>query len=313
MEGTDQSLLRPDLWELLLPAVKAARTAGRAYAADNKYVLRQPLTEYRQNDAGWPVVTKDRSFSAKTDLIDWTELFSLTAGRFTEILVADVPELAAAVQELSHRALTDDDLLRGLSILAPLITEPRDEEEVRGQVEFETVRRFIGTLLNRADAIGAESDDELRAIYQQMELARFAKELTGDIIIPLVAVAFEGADPVQIDGNAWLERLTEADHRVRALSWMERDVSPWVAAGATHGVVVRAARFPNTVRDARPSLPFDLFDNVARMATEAVHLVVERSTGYAQVLVRPNGWAKDWILDLPPLWSAWTGAPTPRD
>jgi hypothetical protein len=59
MAKDDQGLLRPDLWDLLLPAIKAARQAGRDFAAGNGYVPRQPLVAYQRNDAGWPQVTKD--------------------------------------------------------------------------------------------------------------------------------------------------------------------------------------------------------------------------------------------------------------
>src|SRR5579859_5124601 len=166
MAGNDQRLLRPDLWQLLLPAIKAARQTGRDFAAGNSYVPRQPLVAYRENAAGWPQVTKDTpGFGAKSDLIDWSELFDVTENRFTRILVTKVAPLSEAVQEISRRAMEDAELLRGVSILAPLMAD-RDEAEVRGQVEFEIVRHLVGAVLNRADALGAETDDELRAIYQ---------------------------------------------------------------------------------------------------------------------------------------------------
>jgi len=312
MAKDDQGLLRPDLWELLLPAIKAARQAGRDFAAGNSFVPRQPLVAYWQNDAGWPQVTKDTpGLGVKSDLIDWSELFDVNDNRFTRVLVANVPSLAEALQEISRRALEDPELLLGVSILAPLMTG-RDEAEVRGQAEFEIARRLVGTILNRADALGAETDDELRAIYQQLEPARFAKELSGDIVVPLVAVSFESNDPVQIDGDVWIERLTEADHRVRALNWLQQDgVSPWVAAGATHAVVVRGVTIPNTLRFLNEHIPFELFEDTVRNTTEAVRIVTEKATGYAQVLVRPDGWAPEWMQDLPPLWPAWSGRAYP--
>lgn len=312
MAKDDQGLLRPDLWELLLPAIKAARQAGREFAAGNAYVPHQPLDAYRQNDAGWPQVIRDiRGMGTESDLIDWSELFDVTENRFTRILIAKVSPLAEAMQEISRRAMEDPELLRGVSILAPLMTD-RDEAEVRGQTEFEIAKHLVGAILNRADALGAETDDELRLIYQQLERGRFAKELSGDIVVPLIAVAFESHDPVQIDFNVWIERLTEADHRVRALNWLQQDeLSPWVAAGATHAVVVRDVTFPNTLRDLNEQIPFALFEDEVRNTTEAVHIVTEKATGYAQVLVRPDGWAADWMQTSPHCGRRGAGAPIP--
>lgn len=272
----------------------------------------QPLVAYRQNDAGWPQVTKDTpGIGTKSDLIDWSELFDVNDNRFTRILVAKVSPLAEAVQEISHSAMEDPELLRGVSILAPQMAD-HDEAEVQGQAEFEIARHLVGAILNRADALGAETDDKLRAIYQQLERARFAKELSGDIVVPPVAVAFVSHDPVHIDGNVWIERLTEATQRVRALNWLQQDgLSPWVAAGATHAVVVRGVTFPNRLRGLNEQIPFALFEDELRNTTEAVHIVTEKATGCAQVLVRPDGWAASWMQDLPPLWPAWRGAPIP--
>ncbi|MGV9867245.1 hypothetical protein [Rhodococcus koreensis] len=314
MADSDHDLLRPDLWELLLPAIKAARKAGRDYAGSGRYVPRQALTEYKQNDAGWPQTTSDRAFAPKSDLLDWGNLFGSREGVGTTILISDVPGLAESVREISRRAMEDDGLLCGVSLLAPHL-DAEDTNKRREQVEFETLRMLIGRILNRADAVEAETDAELRSIYQQIERARFSKTLTGDVIVPLVAASFDADEPFHIDGNAWIEPLTKADHRVRALSWIQQDVSPYVAAAATHAVVLRDVQFTNQVhtlsigREWPPEISADLAHAVA----EAVYIVTEIPTGFAQILVRPRDWADDWEQDLPPLWSAWTGRAYPED
>lgn len=297
--------------------MKAARKAGREYIDSDQYVPRRTATKYEENDAGWPQAISDGSLfgSRKGDYVAWPELFDFTEQKFgSRILVSDVPELAEAVREISRRAMDDDELLRGVSRLAQLDGAERFEE-TREQVEFEAVRTLIGRILGRADAVGAETDEELRSIYQQIERARFSKELTGDVIVPLVAASFDVDEPCHIDGNSWIEPLTEADHRVRALSWIQQDVSPYVAAAATHAVVLRDVQFTNQVhtlprnREWPPEISID----IAHAVAEAVYIVAEIPTGYAQVLVRPRDWAADWEQDLPPLWSAWTGRAYPED
>ncbi|WP_329007641.1 HEPN domain-containing protein [Micromonospora rifamycinica] len=313
MADTERDLMRPDLWDLLLPALKAARRAGREYEGRGKYVPRQSVTKYRENDAGWPQTTENTFGSGANDEpIDWPEMFGLNPGLLTRIPVSDVPELAWAVSEISRRALDDEELLRGVSLLAPL----HKPEERRAQVEFETIRILVGRILNRADAVGAESDDELLSIYRQIERARFAKELTGNVVVPLVAVSFDATEPIHVDGNTWIERLTVDDHRVRAMSWLRQDgVSPYVAAAATHAVVLRNVRFPNRVHTLMTGrdVPAELSVEITQTVAEAIHIVTEKTTGYAQVLVRPHDWAESWVQDLPPLWSAWSGRVYPEE
>ncbi|MFI7072825.1 hypothetical protein [Micromonospora sediminicola] len=313
MADIEQNLLRPDLWELLLPAVKAARQAGREYEGRGRYVPRQSVTKYSENDAGWPQTTRDPlGRGTKDGPVNWPEVFGLDQGLLTHVLVSDVPELARAVDEIGRRAINDDELMRGLSKLAPMM-EPAER---KSQVEFETVRRLIGTILNRADALDAQTDDELRSIYQLIERVRFAKELSGDVIVPLVAMSFDTIEPIHIDGNAWIERLTQNDHRARAMPWLRQDnVSPYVAAAATHAVVLRDVRFTNRVHTLRAGhdLPPELSVDIAQVVAEAVHIVTEKTTGYAQVLVRPDGWAESWLHDLPPLWTAWSGRAYPEE
>lgn len=203
---------------------------------------------------------------------------------------------------------------RGVSWLAPLM-DGENTERRREQIEFETVRLLIGCILNRADAVCAETDEELRSIYEQIERARFSEKLAGDVIVPLVAVSFDADEPVRINSNTWIEPLTKEVHRARALPWMRQEnVSPYVAAAATHAVVVRDVQFSNQVHGRSPGdLPPEISVDIAYLVAEAVYIVSEVSTGYAQILVRPRDWADTWALDLPPLWSAWTGRAYPEE
>ncbi len=233
-------------------------------------------------------------------------------GVLSRIAVSDVPELAQAMREIGQLAMGDQSLQRGLSLLAPV----DGSDEAREQVEFETLKRLIGTILNRADATQAETDAELRSIYIEIERARFSTNLMGDVVVPLLAVSFDLDTPLQIDGDIWIEPLTQSEHRVRALPWI-RDgvVDPYVAAAATHAIVFKNVEFPNVVHTLRrgDALPEGISVDVAHDVAEAVHIVAGASTGHAQVLVRPHGWAADWVLDLPPLWSCWTGRAYPEE
>jgi hypothetical protein len=270
------------------------------------------MPKYKENKAGWPQVVKDLSSSgSKNDPMDWSDLFGFKEGISTRILVSEVPDLRDALKEISRMSAGDEDLMRGLSFLATKVPP----EEMRDQIEFETVRFLIGSILNRAAATSAESDDQLKNIYRQREQALFAKELIGDVVIPLITISFDIDNPVHIDGDIYIERLTESDHRLQALPWFQQgSVSPYVASAATHAVVQREVQFTNKVHDFTISreLPSEISTDVAKRIAEAVYIVTEMTTGHAQVLVRPHGWADKWIHDLPPLWSAWSGRAYPE-
>ncbi|MFI9485321.1 hypothetical protein ACIG47_02935 [Promicromonospora sp. NPDC052451] len=245
--------------------------------------------------------------------MNWCDLFSFHDGPTTHVFVPAEPDLARAVHDVVRMALRDPDLLRGLSRIAPLVPE----EKRQGQLEWELIGQFIGRILNRADAVHAETDQELFAIYRQIEQARFAPRLTGDVIIPLVAVSFDTTEPIHVDGETWIEPLTEADHRSRSMNWIRHDgVSAWVAAAATHAVVTRGVTFANQVHPlgvgSQGGLPPEFQYSMAHAVAEATYIVAGSVTGHAQVLVRPHGWADDWLHDLPPLWSAWEARAYPE-
>ena len=294
--------------------MKAARKTGREFTQTDRYVPRQSVTKYSENRAGWPQVTKDALGTRTKDApVDWTQMFGPEDGFLTRIPMSDVPELASAVREISQRALDDEQLMRCVSALAPLMDPSEDRQ---AQAEFEILRRLIGTILNRADALRAETDDELRAIYKQIEHARLAKELTGDVVVPLVAVSFDSVAPIQVEGDTWIERMTESEHRARAMEWIQQgSVSPWVAAAATHAIVLRNVRFINRGHGPyiKPELPLEISVDIVKTVAEAIHIATQRIAGYAQVLIRPDNWAYSWMGDLPPLWLTWSGRAYPEE
>ncbi|NKW63236.1 hypothetical protein GS937_01650 [Rhodococcus hoagii] len=231
------------------------------------------------------------------------------------ISTTDVSELNEALADISRAAFEDVDLLKGLSLLAPVSMEAGYEYN-RSQIEFETLHMLMTEILNRAEAVGAESDMDLREIYLAIEKTRFCSVLVGDFVVPLVAVSFDLDSPVQISDGTWIEPLSESDHRVRALPWIrDGPVDPYVAASATHAVVLKQVTFPNVVHALRhdKSLPEGVSVDAADAMAEALHIVSGASTGYAQVLVRPQGWSAGWVLDLPPLWTCWTGRAYPEE
>jgi hypothetical protein len=292
--------LRPELWRITLPAVRAARSKGLAYIASGSYVSRADVPEYETNGHGWSTTTnRDRFSDRKDSPVNWDYMFGHKRGHFAAMAWSEVPELAAAAEQVRELALSDSTLERAVSVLSR--TE-KDSTERAEQVEFEYVR-FVGDIVARAEAIGASSDAELLGIYLQLERARFAAELRGDLMVPIALTALDLDEPTQIGEGVWIEPLDQATQRARAVSPLyEGRISAYVVAAATHAIVLRSVTFPNHDRARR------IFGHVAPDLTnvdrviECLHIATGRDTGYAQVIVRPDGWADDWIHDLPPIW-----------
>ncbi|MDO5372351.1 MAG: HEPN domain-containing protein [Corynebacterium glutamicum] len=305
------SLFRPDLWDLLLPGILAARRVGREYVNSGKYYPRQTSVEYREQNSGWPQTVRSYLDIFPTGPVNWKALFDLEKGEHTQIAVEEVPELAKMLHSIVALGEYDDDVAHVISLVAPYLKPGEDRNR---SIKHETLL-FIGQILNRADAIGAEEVNQLRTIYQCLEYVRLSKNLKGDIVVPLVAVAFDTQEPIKIRDNIWLEPLSISDHRSRALSHdPNSSANAFVAAAATHAVTIRDVKFSNNIfpYNLRQSIPQEFDLSIVDHVITAVRLLAVTKTGYAQILVRPQGWAVDWIDNLPSIWIAWSGRSYPE-
>ncbi len=297
--------LRSDFWEIVRLTLAPARAAGRAYIDSGRYVERTDDRPYRESDPGWPLVVGDRLYD-KTGPPKWRSLFSVEAGQFSKIVVEDVPALQEGMRAAVELAQRDAEFAEALDYSQS--AEDPDKRIFFAEVEFLGI---VGDILGRAEGLGVGDDEDLLELYLQVERGRFARELSGDVVIPLVLTAFEAAEPVQLLESFWLEPLSESMQRSRAVDQSEGAVSPWIAAAATHAIVQRDATFPNTtwppafLRGAdRVPVPLDTFHRIL----ECIHVVTGRKTGYAQVLLRSDSWVswRGWLGDLPHLWKATT-------
>ena len=101
--GFPDKSLNEFLWEVTLPAVRAARAAGREYIDSGKhYVPRLGRPRFSQNDHGWPSTLARERFerSDDDDAVDWAEMFGAAGDRFTRVAIEDVPELSTAIDQV---------------------------------------------------------------------------------------------------------------------------------------------------------------------------------------------------------------------
>lgn len=304
--------LRPDLWEIVRPALTSALTAGVEHLRDRQYFLRRSVPAYQESDEGWSTTVRDRPGAAHSGPPDWSRLFSLDEHDSNHIPVEEVPELHAAISKATELSHADPSFREGISELSMRFKDDHEQFDAYIAVEF---LGLIGDILNRATATDSTGVPDLFRIYLEAEHARFSPTLRGDAVIPLLLISFKSTEPVAIANNAWLEPLDTETQRSRAMDWMRSDVSAYAAAAATHAFVLRDIEFANPrfqsdqfLRDRTSQ--FDL--SLLELFLHCITIHEELSTGYAQVLVRPNGWAKSWTHDLPPLFTEWSGRMYPE-
>lgn len=309
----ENDLINFDLWQITLRAFRAAKTAGDGYLGAGKYVARQAAPDWKVNSSGWPAcVQSSRLFGTPTDPPDWTQMFSVGTP-IGGMSVSDVPTLESACSDLVELAMDDPRVERAVSIVS--LAYEDDPEERHKQIKHEFLHT-LGNFLNRADALDTWANDEVREIYRAWEKGAFLAELSGDMVIPIVM----GAVPVDLDGvkitdDVHIELMDVATQIARAPQMGGiQPVNPFHRAAATHAIVISDVSISSEwLRFPKPSLSkLDL--GPVDTAIEALSIVTEdESIGYADVLLRPKDWARQWVGEHPPLVKLVEVERVPRD
>ena len=300
-KGDESGVLRPsprrdDLWHVVLPAVEATRRAGLAYEASGKYISRLSVPKFTLNDAGWPSMTDRDITSPKDGPINWTYMVGLKKGTFAALEVEDVPELRILIEMLE----SDPDLADKVSP----ISQDRDGSGRDHSHLAWAAMGLVTSIVARAEALNAHSRAELQAIYLELETGILAKELVVDIVVPVALVRFDGIDNLQISENVRLERLDEPTQCARAASALSPSrVSAYLVAAATHAIVVEGIHIgnPNSLEREIRLWQDGLDLSRIEAACQSIEILSGVHIGYAQVCLRPRGWANRWKHDLPPL------------
>lgn len=297
------------LWQVTLPAVRAAWSAGQAYIDSGKYVPHFEPPAFKENESGWPAtVDRERIQIPTTSPVDWSRMIALKPSEYTYVTVEDVPELSSALDAVSDAARQDQLFAAGMNAF-----NFSDDEEHRARSLKSDYLTLVGSIIGRAAATGVDSDEELLAIYAQLEQARFAPELKGDLVVPITLTDLGTAEPILIADDVSFERITPEFQCSRALELGLPGPNPYLVAAATHAVVVKGISVSNQPYSSRVVGTFgglapigtDQIDKVDR-AIQCIHIVTGAPTGYHQVLMRPDGWADRWVYDLPPVWQVET-------
>ena len=292
---TPEEVLDPELWDRVSVAIYAVNAAIDRHLEAGGWVPSASVPAISAFDSGWPNV-RFPVMSAKSTP-DYSRLFGREAGDLTRYSYSDVPELADAIRYVTSRA----DLVQRLE-LVPEASQAVSESGAR-LVTFEAADLVL-SVVDRARALGRPYDHEtLLAAYRERERSILATELTADLVAPLVLTNFELDKPLEVGDGVRLEKLDEPTQLARAREYSIEGVSPLVSGAATHAVVITGVRIDNSSfvnrmwRGTLPNLPFKELD----LVIECLRMVTHVLTGYAQVFLRPVGWADRWTHALPPV------------
>lgn len=193
------------------------------------------------------------------------------------------------------------------SELKKLISEK--EENLRFRVKhinIEIVERYLYKT-NATSNIPDDLDEQMRPFVAERLLRFLAKELRIDILVPICLATFE-EDTIKLSDNIEIKRMSDEIQKSRqqACSY-EASNEDWVAACATHMIVLHNYHFKNpgdnSINSATKnynSYPLKEIDKVIA----AIKVVSGYSIGYAQILSCPIEWIDGFCGDLIPLYGA---------
>lgn len=290
--------INSDLAEVTIAAVVAARKFVHAPDRALGYVTRHAVTKYKVNDSGWPsTVANTLRLGRVEDPMDWNRLIGQAKSQNVRFDPDDVPELRAAIDFV----LSQPGIIRRVSGQGERVSDETQRKVVR---EGDVIRLIV-SIIERAEALGITENEGLLAIYCEIEHGLLSEKLQADLIFPLALVGLELDQRLELAPGIALEPLDENTQRGRAPDVLGGDgINPYLVAAATHAVVLENRSFENPdgplIRQLRLELnPIEVEE--AEQVCQALRVLSGRNVGYAQVCLRPIGWADGWTLDLPAL------------
>ena len=289
-------LIDPELGRLVIAAAIAAQEC-RAARPVGGYVPTQDVYLSKENEAGWPAnVRSGTDKVADGAPLDWRGLLQFREKTASyQIDPTDVPALG----ELARYVYADAELAARVS---PLFAYA-DDDAMRERVVGSEAVLLVGTILNRAEALGDTRPEYLSELYAEIEKGLLADELSGALLFPLALTRLEAELPFEIADGITLEEITPQLQLARAVSIGANEVNPYLVAAATHMLVIEGVVFDNSNGhlhrqiSAQYQMPGA---STADLVCEALSIVSGRPIGYAQICLKPDDWTSNsWRCDLP--------------
>ena len=195
--------------------------------------------------------------------------------------------------------------------LKKLLSDSEDLNTLKIRVKninIAIVERYL-YLTNASGEIPSDIEEKIKPFLSEKLLRYLAKELRIDIYVPICLATFED-DTIKLSENIEIVRMSNEIQKSRQQACTyESSNEDWVAACATHMIVLHNYHFQNTgdisINTATQNYnayPLKVINNI--MA--AIRIVTGYTIGYEQILSFPINWIDSFCADLIPLYGAKT-------
>lgn len=292
----------PTLFDLAAKAVEEGISEVRKLKEEKKYIgtyFDFPKMAHFEN--GIPTFSTS-SFSGPTD---YKEAFGR---RDDKLLRLDLtPSFVALFDYIKYADTVSSSRVREYFSSSETETPTETLTTTGPSIYRAILDRLVTSMVDRYIHLHADAPftvEQFAAIYQPLESALFNEILPVEIVIPILFIKFE-FDSVAIADNASIERMSNDFQLARYTKGSNSmGINSTVLGAATHALVLTGWELKNHrfheafnafyTASAYPTEQIDKFFTAVRIATGA-------STGYAQLLLRPDGWAHDYEAHLPPV------------
>ena len=292
----------PTLFNLAAKAAEEGISKVRKLKEEKKYIGRYfdfPQMSHFEN--GIPNFSTS-SFSGPTD---YKEAFGRRDDKLLRLDV--IPSFAALFNYIDYADTAFSSRVRGYFSSSKTETPTDTATRTEPSLYRPLLDRLVTSMVDRYIHLhedGPFSIEKFAPIYQPLESALFNEVLSVEIVVPILFMKFD-FDSVAIADNASIERMSDDFQLARyTKGYNNMGINSTVLGAATHALVLNGWELKND----RFSEAFNAFYTASAYPTEqidkfftAVRIATGGSTGYAQLLLRPDGWAHDYEAHLPPV------------
>jgi Apea-like HEPN len=295
-DGVGADVRDPHLFELASTCIREAHELIGKRIEERGWI--PSITEYpalSYFDSGWPNISH---LVLGSDMKDYSRLFGLARSDFTPIAYADIPHM----DEFFEYARAHDRLAEYYH----LREEGEDDRLFRVQVSGFVVDVLDRLLHLHGDGFTA---DDLRTVYAEFETGALEESLPIAIVVPIAMTPFDVDGRIDIGEGLGIERMADDWQLARAPSRQQfgegAGASTVVVGAANHALVLDYWMLPNRKALAglqTHRLAFYPLEEIERFF-QALRIVTGMQTGFAQISIRPIGWAHRWVGPLPAILS----------
>jgi hypothetical protein len=291
----------PTLFNLAAKAVEEGISKVRKLKEEKRYIGRYfDFPEMYHSANGIPHFSTS-SFSGPTD---YKEAFGRRDDKLLRLDI--IPSFVALFNYIKHADTASSSRVR--HYFSSSETEPTELLTTTEPNLYRTILdRLVTSMVDRYIHLHGEAPftiEQFAPIYKPLESALLNDILPVDIVIPILFIKFN-FDSVAIADNTSIERMSDDFQLARYTKGSKSmGINSTVLGAATHALVLKGWDIKNDrfyeafnafyTASAYPTEQIDKFFTAVRIATGA-------STGYAQLLLRPDAWAHDYEAHLPPV------------